>query len=1061
MNLDELYAAATTTADKPGVAPYPYQRRLAEHKWPDLLDIPTGMGKTAAVTLAWLWKRRYLKDSTTPRRLVWCLPMRVLVEQTEREIRLWLANLGQAGEPGEGRISVHVLMGGADDLKTWAEHPEEDMILIGTQDMLLSRALMRGYGMSRYLWPVHFAFLHNDALWVFDEIQLMGAGLPTSTQLEAFRRDLAVGSRALWVSATLNRDWLATVDFRPYLAQLRVEKLDEVERQLPQVSKRIQAGKRLQPAQTLLAAAGDKQYLPSLAREVLAAHQAGTTTLVILNRVDRAQGLYQVIAGLRKVEAPPSLLLLHARFRPADRRAIETRLRERPPAAGRILIATQAIEAGVDLSSRTLFTELAPWPSLVQRFGRCNRYGEVEEGADIRWIDIGEEKAALPYAGEALAAARAKLHGQIGDASPAVLQATDEAAPLYSVIRRRDFIDLFNTDPDLSGFDVDVSDYIRDNDTPPLCVFWRDFSDRPGEQAAPAREEICPVSIGQVQGLKKRDKWHWDSLSSRWARHDGNLRPGMTLLLRAGDGGYDPQLGFMAESNKPVTVLAAASPLAQESYNGDGRSDMAIPVELPDHLAHVAQAAQALCDNLGEQDSAIVRAALWHDVGKSHPAFQAMLLASPRSPMPLDRLWAKSDFGGRAIYATCEGESKRYTERRHFRHELASMLAWLEGHGDEANADLVAYLIAAHHGKVRMSLRAMPGEAEAPDGRRFARGIWEGDRLPGFTFAGERLDETKLRLALMELGDGDQGSSWTTRTQKLLAENGPFRLAWLEALVRIADWRATRDEQLAKPKEQAENARHGLETSDTSLAQPAGSGETPHPLAAYSPERGPEHGLRGGAGGSGAPGGGTRAPAHATRHIETALGILSYAQLAPHLAGRVQEIEEHIEAGAYAGQPLDDAFILELHQSLCAGLVPGMSGWRKHEVVVGQHVPPEYFRVAAEMRDYAHNLAARLATFPFADDLLMEALSYAEGRLLSIHPFADFNGRVTRLFLRELLRRLDLPAVALVPTEAETTVYLEALRAADSNHWQPLMDIWRKRLEVASHELFAQGERHE
>jgi len=47
------------------------------------------------------------------------------------------------------------------------------MILVGTQDMLLSRALMRGYGISRYLWPLHFALLHNDCLWVFDELVML------------------------------------------------------------------------------------------------------------------------------------------------------------------------------------------------------------------------------------------------------------------------------------------------------------------------------------------------------------------------------------------------------------------------------------------------------------------------------------------------------------------------------------------------------------------------------------------------------------------------------------------------------------------------------------------------------------------------------------------------------------------------------------------------------------------------------------------------------------------------------------------------------------------------
>lgn len=37
-----------------GNTPYPYQTALAEGEWPDLVNVPTGLGKTAAVTLAWL-----------------------------------------------------------------------------------------------------------------------------------------------------------------------------------------------------------------------------------------------------------------------------------------------------------------------------------------------------------------------------------------------------------------------------------------------------------------------------------------------------------------------------------------------------------------------------------------------------------------------------------------------------------------------------------------------------------------------------------------------------------------------------------------------------------------------------------------------------------------------------------------------------------------------------------------------------------------------------------------------------------------------------------------------
>ena len=201
------------------LSPFAYQQALAKGAWPDALIAPTGLGKTAAVVLGWAWQH-VAAEYAPPRRLVYCLPMRTLVEQTERNVREWLQRLGEVAPHWKSHLpdpeaGVHVLMGGIDEPR-WFERPERPAILIGTQDMLLSRALMRGYAMSRFRWPVDFALLHNDAQWVFDEVQLMGSGLATSTQLEGFRRKLGteMASRSLWVSATLHPDWLGTVDFQ-------------------------------------------------------------------------------------------------------------------------------------------------------------------------------------------------------------------------------------------------------------------------------------------------------------------------------------------------------------------------------------------------------------------------------------------------------------------------------------------------------------------------------------------------------------------------------------------------------------------------------------------------------------------------------------------------------------------------------------------------------------------------------------------------------------------------------------------------------------------------------
>ena len=124
---------------------YPYQVRSAEHAWPETLVVPTGFGKTAAVLAAWLWKIGR-GDAETPRRLVYCLPMRTLVEQTESAAKRWIDT---ARSVLGLEVNLDVLMGGRSEgrrgLPQWMLYPERPAILIGTQDILISAALMRGY----------------------------------------------------------------------------------------------------------------------------------------------------------------------------------------------------------------------------------------------------------------------------------------------------------------------------------------------------------------------------------------------------------------------------------------------------------------------------------------------------------------------------------------------------------------------------------------------------------------------------------------------------------------------------------------------------------------------------------------------------------------------------------------------------------------------------------------------------------------------------------------------------------------------------------------------------
>lgn len=854
-NFHSFFVRATRIED----GPYPYQERLAtSDDLPQLLDVPTGVGKTAAAILAWLYRRRVHPDeavrSSAPRRLVYCLPMRTLVDQTAGAARDWLCRLGfLADEPGDEqpltgwaaqydpdgkRIAVSILMGG-EDAGDWYLSPARDAILIGTQDMLLSRALNRGYGMSRYAWPIEFALLNNDCQWILDETQLMGVGLETSAQLAGFREELQTfgHSRTLWMSATLNTQQLQTVDHPPpQPGGWNIEKLGEDDESAERVRLIKNAKKPIQQLGACRLQPGKDQrssWVETLAAEIISAHRRGTLALAVLNRVDRAQEVYRSIidAHDEKVETH----LIHSRFRPYDRETIQDQALDESTIAadgpGRIVIATQAIEAGVDVSATTMFTELAPWSSLVQRFGRCNRRGVCgEEGrpaAQIFWMDIDTENAAkskeivLPYAAEDLDRARECL-ADLQDAGPASLEQihVDEPAPIPHVIRRKDLLDLFDTTPDLSGNDLDVSRYIRDSDDTDLQLYWRDWPldnkrnkktppplpDGEADFPAPSRRELCSVSVAAMRDflkkLKKQDTtgWGWDPLDKEWrAFRPDEVRPGMTVLLHVTAGGYDARLGWTGDSkHQPVQDVRPDDGEALDSMDNDDTRGAGRPQTLAAHVRCVIDELQELQGALqsltGNVDwDALERAAWWHDVGKAHPAFQsAMRAAAPVRELDPhgEQVWAKSGTSGRLRYFVVDPETEREIKRTGFRHELVSALAWLNQHNGEDRADLIAYLIAAHHGKVRLSIRSMPNENRPADPTvRFARGIWEGDRIPQVKLGnGETVAEFEINLELMELGESEHwGASWLERTIRLRDELGPLRLAYLESLLRIAD----------------------------------------------------------------------------------------------------------------------------------------------------------------------------------------------------------------------------------------------------------------------------------
>lgn len=783
-----------------GKEPFPYQVRLAlKDPLPNILHIPTGGGKTYAVLAAWLWRRKRGVDKDFPRRLVYCLPVRVLVEQTYEIAKNFME------KSGFSKIGVYKLLGGEVE-EEWHSYPEREAVLIGTQDMLLSRALNRGFAQSRFAWPLDFALLNNDCLWVFDEIQLMGSGLATSAQLAAFRERFGVWGKcvSIWISATLNSDWLRTIDFQDRIDDLVKVELSDEDLNHGDLTRRMNAYKKLNRYPGENSMKEITQFLKSK-------HRPGTTTLAILNTVERSIDLYSSLANAyKRGEDRPEIILIHSRFRGAERAEKSKKISDKlVPPEGRIIVSTQVVEAGVDITSAVLFTELAPWPAIVQRLGRCNRYGEHEE-AEAIWLDL-EEKKYPPYEDCDMDQARYKLQEHENKLlSPMFLHSVPYTAePKYRfVIRKKDIEELYDNTPDLTGHDIDVSRFVRDVDALDLQVFWRDFEDEPGlDMPSPSQEELCPVPYYEFRAWLKKEietrAYTWDYLEGRWTlATNETLWPGTLVLLHCGANGYDPERGWFPKARGKVTDISKTEVAGRtfdststDNYYEDVRVTLrehSINVrdtlkQITDRLRDVLSLPDGLKDHYQDLLKVLLDAALLHDAGKASSLFQKAIMGDhPGEPLAKGKM-----IKGRFRYG-----------RKYFRHELVSALLVLQN-GDNLGwwakfsktLSLLAFLVAAHHGKVRCAIRALPSEDAPPDGRRYALGVWEGDEIDRLSIGSYHLPPTLLKLDCMELGISDSGEqSWVERCAELLNDFGPFRLAYLETLVRSADIRASEEE---------------------------------------------------------------------------------------------------------------------------------------------------------------------------------------------------------------------------------------------------------------------------
>ncbi|MGH3274359.1 MAG: type I-G CRISPR-associated helicase/endonuclease Cas3g [Streptosporangiaceae bacterium] len=792
MEFDEFFETAT------GRQPYGYQRRLAQTGLPSVVQAPTGSGKTGIV-LAWLWRRLYGPDpAATPRRLIYALPQRSLVDQVADETDNWLARLGLAESVG-----LHVVMGGKGASQwQWRTDMHRPAVVVGTVDSLVSKALNRGYGIGRATYPADFALVTNGAHWVIDEIQLCPESTTTMRQIAAFARIFPTAEPfgLTCMSATVPENLLETAD-NP------LPGLDDVlavrsEDRVGELAVRLAASRTVR---RLAAEPGDYAAIAAAAAEV---HRPASLTLVVLNTVDAARKVFAALP-----HGPAKHTLIHSRFRGHERQELARQVAAQPGAAGHIVIATQVVEAGLDLNASGLITEAAPWPSIVQRAGRCNRTGRIDS-AQIRWILPARH---LPYLEQDVAATAAELsvlEGQQVTGEDLARRDVAVTEPEVAVLRRADLVGLFDTASDLSGADLDVTPYIRDAEELDARLVWATWKPEdvkgtpatdgrpPANVKLPTAEWWCRAPLAGVAVLAKQvPVWRLGQMQDRWTKVSAQerARPGEVLLVAASDGGYDPVLGFDPAVRRPVTEPGPeAEPAAgsEDRFSADSASTgQRAWVSLRQHSEETRDQAESLLSAIGpgladEARQAIVMAAYLHDTGKSHKTWQDALcnLALPeeRDDVETGRPWAKSRHDGRL----------RFAGGTAFRHELASLLLIDEPDGplrgllaESARPDLVRYLVLAHHGKLRIQVR--DPDQKTPG---VLLGLEHGMSWQVEPQLGQPAGVVTVDLDQFSLG-GQR--SWTRAALELRDRYGPFVLAYLETVVRVADWRSSAGMKMA------------------------------------------------------------------------------------------------------------------------------------------------------------------------------------------------------------------------------------------------------------------------
>lgn len=835
--------------------PFPWQEALYERfmenredNIPASCNLPTGLGKTSVIAV---WLIALANGAKVPRRLVYVVNRRTVVDQTTDEVKKYRDNLRSAGlfdvlrgmcaaplRDDDSPLALSTLRGQLADNRAWSADPSRPAVICGTVDMIGSRLLFSGYGVGMKARPLHAGFLGQDALLVHDEAHLE----PAFQKLIESIRDEQARCRDRWPLRVME----LTATSR---GTAEAFGLTSDDRKNQVVRERIGATKtiHMEPIKD------PKKLAEQLADKALTFADSNRAVLVFAFTVDdvmkvaaklpkdRVVTLTGTMRGKERDDLVKNSIFM--RFLPDGQSDDETAY----------LVCTSAGEVGVNISADHMVCDLTTFESMAQRFGRVNRFGKrgdteihVVHPADnafedaeyhqrraktlallrsldgngspdaLGQLDAAERQAAfapppttLPatdilFDAWALTTIRDRLPGRppvepylhglptewqppethvawraevqritgdlLADYPPTELL---EAYPLkpHELLKEpsyRAFKQFEVMAKRLAGQEVPV--WLVDDDGRVDVLTLADLADKDNKDRLNGSTVLLPPSAGGLEGGMLN--------GTAAAPQEGSLDVADELFLSDPDGNpvrqrkrlwnVDPNTDPEVEDMHPAVTISLPGPEDDDEAEGDvwqwfvlgneGDKSAKKPVLWQIHVDDVVERTRAIVERLPLDESlkrALIAAARFHDHGKRRKQFQ-IVLGNTKYP---ERLLAKSGKKAGRVKET-------------YRHEFGSLLDAATEHElmqlTEEQQDLVFHVIACHHGRARPHFP--PDEAFDP----------------------ERPSQAADDIA----------AEVPRRFGRLQRHYGRWGLAYLESLLRAADWAAS-----AKPSEFVEGPR--------------------------------------------------------------------------------------------------------------------------------------------------------------------------------------------------------------------------------------------------------------